>query len=418
MKVLFINKYENSGGAAIAAQRIATGLEEYYHTDNHFLVGTHRTSSSKVTVTRPGTVRNVIERGINVLTNRVGLQYLYFPFSTPAILGYTAAFKPDVISLHNIHGGYFDASILPRLSAIAPVVWTLHDMWALTGSAAHSFGDTSWKTGKAGKNEHKHAPYMGLPNGNYLIKRKQRLYAASNLHMVSPSRWLYDMTRESPLTREKPLYHIPNPIDTAYFRPQDRATSRQLLGLPADAPVITFVSERLFASEFKGGAELLKILQLLDEQLDSPVYLLMIGNDRLPGTFRHLQCVYTGYVKDTVKMMQCYSASDIFFYPTRADNLPNVLIEAGSCETACITFDVGGCREIVIDGRTGYVIPPGEHEQFAARTLALLRAPATCRQFGQAARVHTEQHFSMPVVAEQYYHLFESVIASPQITNT
>jgi glycosyltransferase involved in cell wall biosynthesis len=409
VKVLFINKYENSGGAAIAAQRIAEGLAVYHQTENHFVVGDRHTSAPNVTVTRPGTFRHVTERGWNVVSNKLGLQYLYFPFSTSAIMRAAQSFRPDVISLHNIHGGYFDASLLPKLSALAPVAWTLHDMWALTGNAAHTFGDTSWKDGRAGKSEHRHAPAIGLPTGNYLMRRKQRLYEASNLHIISPSRWLYDMTVESPLTRQKPLYHIPNPIDTEYFRPQNKAAARVSLGLPATAPVITFVSERLFASEFKGGAELMKILRLLDEQLDHTVYLLMIGRDRLPGEFRHLQCVYTGYVKDTLRMMECYSASDIFFYPTKADNLPNVLIEAGSCETACITFDVGGCREIVLDGTTGYVIPPGNHELFATRTLELLQQPSTCQQFGQTARTYITQHFGMKVVADQYYRLFQLI---------
>ncbi len=85
---------------------------------------------------------------------------------------HTQAYQPDVISLHNIHGGYFDATLLPRLSAIAPIVWTLHDMWAITGNAAHTFGDTSWKSGMAGKGEHKRAPAMGLPTGNYLYKKE------------------------------------------------------------------------------------------------------------------------------------------------------------------------------------------------------------------------------------------------------
>ncbi len=120
------------------------------------------------------------------------------------------------------------------------------------------------------------------------------------------------MTAESPLTKNKPLHHIPNPIDTDYFRPQDKTASARHLASRRDAPVITFVSERLFNSEFKGGAELLHILHLLDAQLDRKVYLLMIGRDELPGTFKHLECVYTGYVKETEKMMQCYSASDIF----------------------------------------------------------------------------------------------------------
>lgn len=409
MKVLFINRYENSGGAAIAGQRIGAALEKYYHTENHFIAGTHHTKAANVTVTRKGPVINFIERGWNVASNLMGLQYLWFPFSSAVIMDTVKRFKPDVISLHNIHGGYFDAALLPKLSQYAPIVWTLHDMWAITANAAHTFGDTSWKAALPAKGEHKHAPATGINNGKYLIRRKQRLYAASDLYIVSPAEWLYNMTKESPLTKNKPLYHIPNPIDTDQYLPQDKASSRAALGLTEDWPVISFVSERLFASEFKGGKELLQVLSLLDEQLDREVYLLMIGKDRLPVEYKHLKGIYTGYVHGMEKMMQCYSASDIFIYPTKADTLPNVLIEAGSCATPCVTFDVGGCAEIVRHGQTGYVVRPGDYRQFAGAVLDLLADDDKRAQFSLQTRKYIIQHFGMETIAAQYHQLFAAV---------
>ncbi|WP_447410847.1 glycosyltransferase, partial [Clostridium perfringens] len=58
---------------------------------------------------------------------------------------------------------------------------------------------------------------------------------------------------------------------------------------------------------------------------------------------------------------------------------------------------------------TGYVIPPGNHELFATRTLELLQQPSTCQQFGQTARTYITQHFGMKVVADQYYRLFQLI---------
>nr|WP_240155183.1 glycosyltransferase [Chitinophaga sp. Cy-1792] len=221
------------------------------------------------------------------------------------------------------------------------------------------------------------------------------------------------MTKVSPLLKDKPQYHIPNPLDTDIYTPKDKQASRAALGLTENIPAISFVSERLFNSEFKGGKELLQVLSLLDEQLTSDVYLLMIGRDTLPVTYKHLKPVYTGYVQGMERMMQCYGASDIFIYPTKADTLPNVLIEAGSCATTCVTFDVGGCAEIVKDGHTGYVVAPGDYQQFAQRVLGLLQDNNSNRQFGENARNYIIQHFGMKTVAEQYYKVFSDVRRHP-----
>ena len=53
----------------------------------------------------------------------------------------------DVVQLHNLHGSYFSFTALPLLSRRRPVVWLLHDQWAMTGHVAYSLDCERWKHG-------------------------------------------------------------------------------------------------------------------------------------------------------------------------------------------------------------------------------------------------------------------------------
>jgi len=56
-------------------------------------------------------------------------------------------FVPDLIHAHILRGDLLRIEDLKRLCSFAPVIWTLHDMWAFTGHCAHSFDCTRWQTG-------------------------------------------------------------------------------------------------------------------------------------------------------------------------------------------------------------------------------------------------------------------------------
>ena len=51
---------------------------------------------------------------------------------------------PDVLHLHNLHGGYFDLRVLPELSARQPTVVTMHDEWLYTGHCAYTLDSERW----------------------------------------------------------------------------------------------------------------------------------------------------------------------------------------------------------------------------------------------------------------------------------
>lgn len=410
MKILFINKYDTAGGAAIAAWRLHEQLEADSGTEDAFLVGIKKSDSPIVYETRRPGLENTVERGSNFLLNRLGLQYFWFPFSTIRIRSLVEKLKPDIISLHNAHGGYFATSLIRELSRQAPVVWTLHDMWALTGNAAHTFGDESWKHLKRGAGEHHSFPSIGLPTGNWLLRRKKRVYEKSNLTIVTPSRWLYDLARQSPLMHNKRLVQIYNGIDLKKYCPGDRAAAKKALGIDPAMKVVSFSAEKLMASEHKGGKTLLDVLGALDDGA-SPICLLTIGGGHLPRIFPSLKIVEMGYLTDEERYIGCLQASDVYMHPARADTLPNTLIEAIACATPCVVFDVGGCPEIIVDQENGYVIPSFDYALFAEAIRKLLHNDTHREILSRQARQHAEKEFDIHVMAARYMALFQSVLS-------
>jgi glycosyltransferase involved in cell wall biosynthesis len=408
LKILFINKYDVTGGAAVAAFRLHKALESEFNTEDLFLVGIKRSNLSNVIPTRKPGFQNFMERGFNFLFNQIGLQYKFHPFSSGTILRTARKFSPDIISLHNAHGGYFKTSLLIELSKIAPVIWTLHDMWAFTANAAHTFGDDSYKYMKSGKGENKLFPQIGLNTGNWLLKEKKRIYSHSNLTIVTPSKWLLELASQSPVLIGKKLINIPNGIDLNIFQPRENTSVRHELGIPDDAKIIIFGAEKVMSGNYKGGEDLINILKKLDSGLDQKIHLIIIGQSDLKKyyEFKNFEIHETGYIFEEERMAKYLSASDIFVYPTKADNLPNALVEAAACGTPAVTYDVGGCKEIVVDNESGFVIPPFDVQKFVEKILLLLLNDSIRIEQSKRCRQIAEEKFGVSLMAKKYFELF------------
>jgi glycosyltransferase involved in cell wall biosynthesis len=216
MRILFINTHDKRGGAAVVAQRLRMSLENQYSADCFHLVAYKLTSDEKTFSTR-NWISSFVENVINRFCNKIGAQYQFFPFSAATILRKIKQLAPDVISLHNTHGGYFPTPLLQKISELAPIVWTLHDMWSFTGNAAHTFGDESWKQLRNSGSLISIYPSIGINTGKYLLRQKQRIYSNSNITIATPSKWLYTLANQSPVFKTKKVVHINNGVDINIF---------------------------------------------------------------------------------------------------------------------------------------------------------------------------------------------------------
>jgi glycosyltransferase involved in cell wall biosynthesis len=123
--------------------------------------------------------------------------------------------------------------------------------------------------------------------------------------------------------------------------------------------------------------------------------------------------------KGTVR--ELYSHASVFCCPSIYEPFGIINLEAMACETAVVATAVGGIKEVVVDGETGFLVPidqmgespfePRDPEKFA-RALAgrinqLMADPALCERFGRAGRRRAEEKFGWPAIALQTKALYE-----------
>lgn len=97
------------------------------------------------------------------------------------------------------------------------------------------------------------------------------------------------------------------------------------------------------------------------------------------------------------------------YYP---EGVPKALLEAGATGLALVATNVAGCREVVLDGYTGLLVPPRDPPALAAAIRRLLDDPELSLQLGRAARARVEQEFSEPLVVAQTMRLYADLLVT------
>jgi glycosyltransferase involved in cell wall biosynthesis len=86
-----------------------------------------------------------------------------------------------------------------------------------------------------------------------------------------------------------------------------------------------------------------------------------------------------------------------------------VLVEALGCECAVVATDIPGARDIIIDGKTGFVVPQGNVKQLADKVISLLDNPEVGRSVGKEGRLFVVERYDWNIIAERYSALIESI---------
>lgn len=134
---------------------------------------------------------------------------------------------------------------------------------------------------------------------------------------------------------------------------------------------------------------------------------------RLRGLARELavshQVIYTGYREDVPSLLQ---EIDILVLPTLTEAFSRVILESMAARTPLITTDAGGNSEAVVDGITGYIVPPRNVKALADKINELLRDRTQRKKMGEAGRSRVEEYFSMKRHAERIEKLYYEVLGN------
>lgn len=104
--------------------------------------------------------------------------------------------------------------------------------------------------------------------------------------------------------------------------------------------------------------------------------------------------------------------ADLFVLPSRSEAFPNSVMEAMAAGLPVVGSAVGGIPELVDDGRTGYLVPPGEPGPLADALIGLMDHPDRAAEFGRAGRRRIEETYSFDRMVSQFESLYMEQLAA------
>lgn len=416
MRVVTLSTSDLAHGAGIAAYRLHRALTAA-GADTSMLVSQKLSNDPTVVELLPpvGGLKRlargaalVIERLLNVS----GPQNLY-SVADFNLQRHLDNIRPDVIHLHNLHwhSRNLSLTLIRRLGWRAPLVWTFHDMWPITGHCIYSRDCTKWRTGCGG------CPYVRAYLGQLIdtsrlqYRLKRRLYSASTFTVVAPSKWLAACAADSPLLKNHRIVTIPNNIELDTFYPHDKAACKASLGLvPRGRPMLLFVSANLY-NPLKGYHYFEEALRKLAPRWQGKVLVTIVGKGQVDSSLKKkYEIVELGFVNDPARMSEIYAAADIYVMPSTYDNLPSVILESFACGTPVVGFRVGGIPDMVMEGMTGLVANYLDVDDLANCIECLLLDESKRLAMGQAARRLVEMEYSPTVHAQRCLTLYNELL--------
>lgn len=411
MKVVFLNTMDRGGGAARSSVRLLQGVRNA-GVDAHMIV--QRKLADDRNVIGPeghfgnelAAVRTILDSApVSLYPKRN--RFIFSPAFLPdKVHRNINLLNPDIIHLHWIGEGFLRIESLAELER--PIVWTLHDSWAFTGGCHIPFDCLNYLE-RCGC-----CPTLGSRRQNdlsyWVWRRKKRTFKKLDLTVVTPSRWLAKCANSSSLLQQFPIKVIPNGLDLARFRPQNKLHVRKIIGLPQDKKLILFGAMFGTSDKNKGFHLLLPTLQrLVAKGLSESVELVVFGSSEPANAPDFgLRTHYLGYLHDDISIASLYSAADLFVSPSIQENLSNTVMEAMACGTPCAAFDIGGMADMIEHKHNGYLARPFDDEDLAegiawglADEKRLLALSGRCRE--------KAEEFSLDHVAERYIDLYKKL---------
>ncbi len=117
--------------------------------------------------------------------------------------------------------------------------------------------------------------------------------------------------------------------------------------------------------------------------------------------------IFTGYRDDVIDIINSF---DLFVLPSLAEGLPVVILEAMACGIPVVATSVGGNEEIVKDGVTGTIVPPGDSESLARAIIYNLENPEVSNRMGERSYERVKKYFTRQQMLERTFKIYEEVL--------
>ena len=208
---------------------------------------------------------------------------------------------------------------------------------------------------------------------------------------------------------------LQNGVDTDHFRlaPPDPG-ARAALGLDPQRPVVGTIGR---LEDRKGHDQLLRAAgTMLAGGNGRRPQIVIVGDgplrEKLQAQAHSLGVAHSvRFVGTVADVRPSLAAMDVFVLPSHAEGMSNALMEAMAAARPVVATAVGGNTEVVVDGKTGVLIPPADPAAIADAIAALLRDPDRAAGLGAAAREFVTRRFGARARVAELEQLYEERLA-------
>jgi len=410
MRILVVSTSDIDGGASKAAYRLhrallSQGIDSQMLvqskiSDDYTVIAETQKIKKKLNKLRP--FFDSIPLRLYKDRTKVVFSPSWLPFSK--VVDQINEINPDIVHLHWICLGMMSIEDIAKIKA--PIVWSLHDMWAFTGGCHYSDECVGYISNCG------NCTILGSTKADDLSRatwnRKQKIFAKSpNMTIVGLSKWLECCAKNSSLFKDNNVLNLPNPIDTDRFKAFDKKKARELWGIPKDKKLILFGALGATSDQRKG----FKVLsEALNKLKNNAVEFVVFGSSepKEPQNFGY-KTYYLGHLHDDVSLVTLYSAVDVMVVPSLQENLSNAIMESLSCATPVVGFDIGGNRDMIEHRVCGYLAKPFDSNDLASGIEWVLNAE-NYDELCKNAREKVLRTFDSKVIAKSCVELYKQIL--------
>ena len=421
MKVLIVNFSNNKGGASQSAKRLNLALIDHGIESKMLVKHSYPEEPlSNSHIKQDNWLLNLINNLLNSLENifmriirKPRNSFSYSAFGNLGIVKTINHYNADIVNLHWVCGNMLSIRDIKRIKA--PVVWTLHDIWAFS-SGRHIFPR------QEGQNY-----LMKLKNeekGYWYSLKKKHISKKDNLNLIAPSKWIASISKSSELFKFRSHHYIPNLPNKDYLNfdlSADKKASKitlkkkNIVNLPHDKKIILFGAMNPISDDNKGFMLLQKALLHLESNNYS-LHIFGINNKQEETKLRELipQALSSNFKCSLLP--ETYGSCDLVVVPSYQENLSNVIFEALTCGRPVVAFEIGGNNDLIDHKNNGYLAKPYDHLDLANGIKWILNHPNPLA-LESAAREKISDEFSYDKIASSHIDLFNNIIETSKYVN-
>lgn len=408
MKILHLIGGEMTGGAARGAYWLHKGLKKHGIDSKILTNSINDLNDSDIVSVNKTSLQKIINRLRNL--PEVILHRIYSSLGTKvfslSLAGYDFTNHPlfewaDIVNLHWINCGFVNIQQLQKVKK--PLVWTLRDLWPMTGGCHYPMGcekffQRCFSCPELSSN-------LKTDISSIVFSRKRRFYP-ENMFLVGISNWVSNMAKKSALFQGAFITTIFNNVAIEDFFSVKKDVARKILNFNTKKKIILVGSGN--NSDFYKGFELFR---RAIRTLNPNEYFLVFFGKLDSNLVREMgfEFLNFGFLHDVVSLRLLYSAADVFVAPSLYEAFGKTIAEAMACRTPTVCFDATGPKDIVDHKINGYRSVPYDANDLAEG----IKWVTQCSEYENIcdeACSKIRKEFESHVIAGKYKALYKDIL--------